>query len=111
MNFPAVLFTPRGQSVAPGPMWLSRNAKHAVHAAENEPSGRAESPNGLLERLIVFEHLANHLIYRWAFSQFNFCAELHHLGSGNQEVVRCSYRITRHESVEAFLPDRNVRPE
>jgi hypothetical protein len=33
VNFPAVVFTPRGQSVPPGPMWLSRNAKRAVHAA------------------------------------------------------------------------------
>jgi coenzyme PQQ precursor peptide PqqA len=33
VNFPGVVFTPRGQSVPPGPMWLSRNAKRAVHAA------------------------------------------------------------------------------
>ena len=35
------------------------------------------------------------------FSQFNFCAELHHLGSGYQEVIRRPDSIARHESVEA----------
>jgi hypothetical protein len=48
---------------------------------------------------------------RTFFSQFNLCAELHHLGSGNQEVIWRSDRIARHESVETLLPDRNVRPE
>src|SRR4029077_10859889 len=33
VNFPGVVFTPRGQSVPPGARWLSRNAKRAVHAA------------------------------------------------------------------------------
>ena len=55
MNFPGAVFTPRGQSVPPGPMWLSRNAKRAVHAAAGRRGGLV-TKRGAAHIKVVREH-------------------------------------------------------